>query len=244
MDFRRTELENAIRGLRQIEQATATFRHAQARYTGQFEQVIVDGQKLARSAAERTGDYQKASAYIPSTTVLSGVGPGGMTSPSGTGWSLPAGAGAALVAPAGGAALTSWRDAPGVTVPQHFRAGFGLIPVTQIRTSDEVTGPENFDAGQNLADLQWAVTALLDVVLPVVGSMPDPAAFLRARDQREGLSGPRSYHATYEGFFGDRAIRLSPMSDGTFDVVNGFHRLWLLLRAHAGAVPARIVEGR
>lgn len=102
-------------------------------------------------------------------------------------------------------------------------------------------GPEDFDAGQNLTALNWSSEALLDVVLPAMAKVPDVKAYLLDRDRRDGLVGDRSYTATHSGFFSpSSAIRLRPQADGSFELINGRHRLWLMSRAGADSVPALI----
>lgn len=241
-------LQRAIQGRELIEQASATFRHAQSRHETAVDQTIVAAEKIVRSADERTISYQKNSGYSPSVTMLSAsaIGGGG----GGGGGALSSAAAAA--APSGSSgpssdpapAAPSWHDLPGVSIPPHFPDGFALIPVGLIANDNPVTGPQEFDAGQNLADLSWSSDALLDVVMPAVSKVATAQTYLAERDAREGLSGSRSYSATYSGFFSpSSAIRLRPLDNGTFDLINGRHRLWLISHAGADHVPALISGG-
>jgi outer membrane protein TolC len=88
-----------------IVEAATQFRHAQSRYSTRMEQIILDGQKLLRNAAERTQGYQKSSTYVPTTTLLSAVG----TAASGglVGSSTPMGLDS--TGPGGTADSPSWR---------------------------------------------------------------------------------------------------------------------------------------
>jgi hypothetical protein len=241
-------LQRAIQGRELIEQASATFRHAQSRHETAVDQTIVAAEKIVRSADERTIGYQKSSGYSPSVTMVSAAAIGGG---GGSTDSALASAGAAAGPFGGGGrssdpapAATSWRDLPGVNVPAHFPEGFALIPVGLIANDNPVIGPHEFDAGQNLADLSWSSEALLDVVMPAVSKVSTAQTYLAERDAREGLSGSRSYTATYSGFFSpSTAIRLRPLDNGTFDLINGRHRLWLISHAGAEHVPALISGG-
>lgn len=215
---RELELERALQGKRLIDEAATVYQRAQDSHRDHVDQLITEGQKLVRDAAERVGSYQKAAGFSTAVTLRFGSSVGGSAT-------------SGIASPGG---LSSAISSPGLP------DGFTLVPLPSIASAGEVQGPADFDAGQNLADLRWAVRALLDVVLPAASSVPEARSYLAARDAREGLSGPRSYVATYEGFFGDNAIRLSALPDGTFDVVNGRHRIWLLREEHAQTVPARI----
>lgn len=243
-------LESAVRGRELIEQAATRFAHQQAKYRTSVEDLLLRAEKLVRTADERTIDYQKASQYSPgvklmSASPLGSAGAGrdllGSAGPLG---GAPAPLGGAEGAGQGGSAAPdadSWQDWPGVQVPAQFPAGFALIPIASIIDADPVTGSADFDNDkQDLAVLRWSVEALLDVVL---GTLDGPGArqYLRERDAREGLTGPRSYSGCYDGFFSPgTALKMRPSADGNFELINGRHRLWLLRRAGAAHVPALI----
>lgn len=242
-------LSDALRGRAMIQEAGDRFSRQQTRYMNEIDQILLRAEKLVRLADERTTRYQKASQYIPQSTLLSSTPLGGRTGsaamPSlGTPPSDPLGGGPSGGDSAPAAPPPSWQSLPGVSVPQHFPAGFAMVPIALIDNDNPVTGPHGFDAGQSLPTLRWATDALLDVVLPAMARMPDLRGYLRDRDAQEGLSGDRSYTATYQGFFSpDSAIKVSPTPHGTFFLGNGRHRLWLLSRAGIDAVPVRIVGG-
>jgi len=236
------QLADAVKGRQLIEEASSRFRHAQAKHAARVEQLLADGQKFVGAASERTAAYQKSTSYVPSTTLL-GVAVSS-SSPGSWGASTPQASGASINAGGGSSesvvAQLPWQDVPGVSVPERFPRGFALIPPKLIVNDNPVRGLDDFDAGQDAADLRWSADALLDVVLPAMKTVPDARDYLLRRDQSTGLTPPRSYVATYDGFFGSRAIVLSPNTDGTFDLINGRHRLWLLSQAGADGVPARI----
>lgn len=244
-------LERAIQGRAMIRQASSRFQQQQSKYNLEMEQLVLRAEKIVRSADDRTSSYQQASQYSPSTTFSSArvssrgswdVG-GPPTLASGPG-SPTDGDAASHSSDSTGAPSTGWRDLPGVSVPPHFPENFALIPIELIVNDNPVRGAQDFDSGQNLPELRWSTEALLDVVLPSMAMSGDPRKYIQERDDRENLSGGRSYSATYSGFFSpSSAIHLRVQSDGRLDLVNGRHRLWLLSRAGAKTVPALIDGG-
>lgn len=119
--------------------------------------------------------------------------------------------------------------------------GVKLVPLSEIDTSDRAIGPEDFEKGYSPADLTWAYHALNEVVLPAV-DRGESIDYFQNRDAAEGLSGTRSYTDTYLGFLGhDNAIRLN-RAGNTYQVANGYHRIWVARRMGLDAVPARVVE--
>ncbi|MCV7278333.1 hypothetical protein H7J88_01570 [Mycolicibacterium flavescens] len=242
------ELQRALRGRAMIAEAAAQFRHAQSRYTTKMSEILLDGRKLLRTAAERSEGYQKASTYVPTTTLLSGTGSsgGGILFDSGPSAGMGFGSAATSAGVAATSAPASWRDRPGVEVPSWIPAGYALIPLSAIADDGGITSTAAFADNPNkhpVADLRWAVNALDDVVIPAMERKDDPLDYLERRDAAEGRSGARSYAQTYRGFFGDDAVALSPLPDGTFDVTNGYHRIFLRREAHFDYVPARIIGG-
>ncbi len=249
-------LQRAVRGRELIEQGRARFQHAQKKHTNTVDELLIRAEKLVRTADERTIQYQKASAFVPPSTTVSAPG---WKSSSGGGSALGT-AGLGIAGALGGGAASprtsgapgevasdaeSWRDRPGVSVPASFPTGFALVPISLITNSNPVAGVADFDKGQDVAALQWASEAFLDVVLPAMQKVSSPREYLAERDRRENRTGAKSFESTYAGFFSDQtAIKLSPLSDGTFDLINGRHRLWLLDRAGATHIAARIGGGQ
>ncbi len=125
--------------------------------------------------------------------------------------------------------------------------GFALVPLSAIADDGGITSIDDFADNPNkhpVRELRWAVNALDEVVLPAMQRKDNPLDYLERRDAEEGLMGARSYAQTYRGFFGgDDAVALSPLPNGTFDVTNGYHRIFLLREAYADHVPARIIGG-
>ncbi len=247
------KLDDALRGRALVHEASDRFRSSQTVHTAAVDQLLLRAGKLVRTADERTIRYQKQSQYTPRATLLGSTmlgssrsGSAGLagTAPLSASSGADSGRGSNGGGGEGGTAESSWRSLPGVEVPAGFPAGFAQIPINLITNDNPVTGASNFDAGQDLPTLRWSTDALLDVVLPAMSRVTDVQHYLTERDRQENLSGDRSYSATYRGFFSaGTAIKLTPLADGTFDLGNGRHRLWLLSRTGVGTVPARIVGG-
>lgn len=241
-------LHRAIRGRELIEQGRARFQHAQNKHTMQVDQLLIRAEKLVRIADERTTEFQKQSTYVPSSNTISA--PGYKSSSGGAGLTLgsgrltpSSGMGAGGASVGSGSTLStgeSWRNIQGVSVPDTFPAGFALVPISKIANGNPVTGIADFDKGQDVATLEWSSRALVAVVLPAMQKGGAPKDRLAERDQREKRYGAQTFAATYDGFFGGQSIVLSPQADGTFDLTNGRHRLWLLENVGATHVPARI----
>lgn len=51
----------------------------------------------------------------------------------------------------------------------------------------------------------------------------------------------RGYNDVYNSYFGDEAIALDPKADGTFDVINGRHRLVAARDAGLTQIPAKVI---
>lgn len=242
LELAENALADALKGQRIIEQATAQFRHAQARHDRVIDEELARSEKLVREADERTASYVKGTIGGPHVTLLSGAASGG-------GWSAGSYSAGSTASPTGdsgadaASAPVAWQDMPGVTIPAGFPDGFALVPVSLIHDCDPISGPESFDKGQDLPTLKWSAGALLDVVLPAMRG-GDPLATLRERDQREGLSGDRTYARSYSGFFSDTALKVTYLGPEGFDLTNGRHRLWLFKRMGATEIPVRIVGAR
>lgn len=221
----RDRAERAVAAARRAERMYAA---ATAEYTaacGRFAQVRValtmETQRLLQAIAHDLDAYNRASSAVGS------VQTGGVpTRPSGTG--------GAQHVPAGGLPLVS---------PVGFPAGFAMVPLSSIDTSrSSVTGPESFKSDTSPADLEWGLEAFNGVIVTAL-RLGKGIDYFRERDANEGLCGTRSYADTYTGFFGNNeALQVGRRADGTFEVHNGHHRIWVAQRMGLTAVPARVVD--
>lgn len=129
--------------------------------------------------------------------------------------------------------------APSLSQPPGFPTDIVMVPLALIDSSDtHVHGPADFQKGYSPADIEWAHEAFISVIMPGVAKGLTLDDF-RARDQREGRTGTRSYADTYSGFFGNDAIKLNPKGQ-MFDAGNGHHRLWVARQMGLTAVPAKV----
>ena len=142
----------------------------------------------------------------------------------------------------GGTTSTSASSSAGSSVrqPAGFPSNIVMVPLSLIDDSDSrIQGPGEFSEFYTPSDLEWAHEKFTSVVMPGVAGGATIDDF-RARDQREGRIGTRSYEMTCAGFFGTDAINLSA-NGSHFGVNNGYHRIWVARRMGLDAVPARVV---
>ena len=140
----------------------------------------------------------------------------------------------------GAAATATSLPASGNGNAQRMGTGdVQFVPLSEIDTSDRSIGPEDFGKGYSPADLTWSYNALHEVVLPAV-DRGEGLEYFEKRDTSEGLSGTRSYTDTYLGFLGpDNAIRLNRVGN-SYQVTNGYHRIWVARQMGIDTVPARV----
>jgi len=129
--------------------------------------------------------------------------------------------------------------ASALSQPPGFPADIVMVPLALIDSADiPVHGPADFQKGYSPADIEWAHEAFISVIMPG-GAKGLTLDDFRARDQREGRTGTRSYADTYSGFFGNDAIKLDPKGQ-MFDAGNGHHRLWVARQMGLDSVPAKV----
>jgi hypothetical protein len=234
-------LERALSACRSDERADCTSLEQEVRRAaerlGRAQQARRSAEgAVARFVSRRARFAREAGRLAAEATVLLGRQSEDLVRYLGSTAAEGASGGAASVAagPRGGAG-------GGILTPPGFPEGYAMVPLASIDATDSpVTGPESFDTGYSPADLQWACSALVEVVLPAMAAGLGRDYF-RERDEAERRSGVRSYSWTYGGFFGDdRAIKLVGRPDGRYEVRNGYHRIWVATRLRHPAVPARI----
>ncbi|MFI7000825.1 hypothetical protein [Nocardia sp. NPDC050175] len=225
------ELDRAVRALDAARRAQRMFTQATVEYTaacGRFAQVRVsltmESKQLLHDIAHDLDAYNSAS---------SAAGPVHAASAP----SRPAG-------PAGpGGAARVQTDIPPLVTPAGFPAGFAMVPLASIDTSrGNVTGPESFKSDVSPADLEWGLEAFNSVIVNAL-RLGKGIDYLRDRDANEERYGAHSYADTYTWFFGENeALQVGRRADGTFEVHNGYHRIWVARRMGLTDIPARVVD--
>ncbi len=117
-----------------------------------------------------------------------------------------------------------------------------VVEVDELDSDGRVSGPAAFTKA-SYDDVRWGVEAQDRVVGPAVARGKTPAYF-RQRDQAEGRSGSRSYSRVHEAFYGSSSIKVSPLPNGRYEVVNGEHRLFVARELGIKELPVRIVGSR
>jgi hypothetical protein len=129
------------------------------------------------------------------------------------------------------------------TLDRLARTGIGppghvLVSLRDIDVSDSpVRGQESFQHVP-MNEMREGLL-LLDRILAAVADGADRDEMRRLD---EGTARSVTHLRVYEAFFGDTAIRLVRRTDGRFEVVNGYHRIWLARLLGIDELPAR-VEG-
>ncbi|GAK60502.1 hypothetical protein U27_00399 [Candidatus Vecturithrix granuli] len=81
---------------------------------------------------------------------------------------------------------------------------------------------------------------LREVVLSAVEQGADGDYFAKL-DQEQGLPYEHGYERVYDAFYGDDAIRVNKMGE-KYDVINGYHRLFVAKELGLETLPIQIVE--
>lgn len=120
-------------------------------------------------------------------------------------------------------------------------AGIVLVPLGRCVDEGRVRSSADFNSGKGTSDdLIWAVQSLYKDVIPRMGRGGDVLQRLHDTDNGRGNSGNRSLHATYVGFFGDQAIKVTELADGSYEVINGAHRIWAAQQLGVTHLPATV----
>lgn len=119
--------------------------------------------------------------------------------------------------------------------------GLVMVALGDIDDSDStVRGPQSFNPDVlSYRDALVAAERLGPVVDAVrAGSGIDRLQQLdSARGSADSVA---SYARTFEGFFGYTAVALSQRSDGRYEVLNGYHRIYAARKAGIPLIPARV----
>jgi hypothetical protein len=130
----------------------------------------------------------------------------------------------------------------GVYTPPGMPDGFVMVPVSEIEDPDRVHSEADFATKEYLPDdLAWGIQQFEETILPALAS-GRTVEDLDAADRAAGRTGDRSLGATYRGFFADGKKLLvgARRLDGTREITNGQHRVWLAKRLGVTHLPATI----
>ncbi|MRH91664.1 hypothetical protein GFY24_30210 [Nocardia sp. SYP-A9097] len=210
-------LDAAHRAQRMYDASTAEYISAAARFARVRVSLATESKQLLATIADDLDAYGRATAAASSVTFASG---GASTRIHGTAASTPS-----------------------LSHPPGFPAGYAMVPVGALDTSgSNVGGPGSFKSDSTPDDLEWGFETFNSVIVRALrqGKGLD---YFRERDSNEGLCGTRSYAMTYTGFLADdEAVRVRLRPDGTFEVRNGFHRIWVAQRMGLADIPAKVVD--
>jgi hypothetical protein len=116
------------------------------------------------------------------------------------------------------------------------------VDVRKINLSDSsVHGPEDFKKVSH-EDMVNGFNKLENEVRPAVRSGADKDYFFQS-DQANQLEYKDGHQRIYESFYGQDSIRLNRVGDN-YEVVNGYHRLYVAKELNIQTIPARVVEKR
>lgn len=139
-----------------------------------------------------------------------------------------------------GCSVTSANAAGGAASPALATVGLGEVDVESATFTDNPILGDFGRGGATRADYRWAVQTWDDVVGPGVSRGMTRDDFER-RDHEQGAAPLRRTAAVYDMFLGDLdRIRASRRPDGTFEVVNGRHRLQIAHELGVRSLPGEI----
>lgn len=114
-----------------------------------------------------------------------------------------------------------------------------LVNVGEVDDADStVNGPEDF-RHMDVATAEWACETVDSVIIPSVRQGHGRDYFER-RDAAEGRSENRSLARLYDTTFGSNAVTLSASGGGRYEVIGGYHRIWMARRLGVNSIPARV----
>jgi len=139
---------------------------------------------------------------------------------------------------AGHADILESDRGPTSTPPRIGATQMSLVPLAAIDDRDtSITGPQSFEK-VSYNDMMHGMALLDEIVVPAVQAGKGRDYFAE-RDRREGRREP-TLTTVYESFFApERSVKLS-RSGGKFQVINGYHRIYLARREGLSSIPASI----
>jgi hypothetical protein len=114
------------------------------------------------------------------------------------------------------------------------------VDVNKINLKDSgVHSPEDFHK-VSLDEMVQGFEKLESEVKPAVKSGADKDYFLQ-KDKESQLEYKDGSQRVYESFYGDGSIRLNRVGEH-YEVINGYHRLYVAKELNIPTVPARVIE--
>lgn len=122
------------------------------------------------------------------------------------------------------------------------QASIQMIDLDRIDLTDSpVTDTDDF-LKVPAQEVEEGLRKLRDVVMPAVAQGADGDYFSRL-DAAQGLDYAHGYRRIYDAFYGHDCIRLCRVGD-RYQVVNGYHRLFLARRMGFRVLPARVLPDK
>ena len=118
--------------------------------------------------------------------------------------------------------------------------GIVNVPVDQIDLSQSSVAGDSDFIKVSRKQMEDGFKKLGEVVLSAVANGADKE-FFRQMDNEKGLDYSSGYQRVYEAFFGNEPVRLVKDGD-SYQVVNGFHRLFVARELGVGSIPASVSE--
>ena len=125
---------------------------------------------------------------------------------------------------------------------QWIDTGMHDVPLESIDVSDSSVHSESGFQKVSHEEMVRGFQDLEREVRPAVEQGADGEHF-RSLDEQHGLDYQHGCHKVYEAFYGSDAIRLNKVGD-SYEVVNGYHRLYVAEELGLDTVPARVIEQR
>lgn len=127
---------------------------------------------------------------------------------------------------------------------QNDWVDIGIVDVdlAKIDLSDSpVHGPDDFHK-VSYEEMKDGFEKLQNDVLPAVEQGANGDDFWQM-DQERSSEYREGFQRVYDAFYGDSSIRLTKVDDH-YEVVNGYHRLYVAKEMGLSSVPARVIQNR
>ena len=209
------QLDKAVAELRTVEQAIK-----------QVEAAIADYQRQARRLASFANHDLKAGQAMleRKIAILQGYVAGG------------------LVGSAVGLIANAFSSSEPTATPAQTWQETGIkdVALSEINLNDSyVHGLEDFKKVSYKAMVN-GIEKLQSTVHPAVAAGANGDTFSDL-DAQQGQSYEQGYRRIYDAFYGDDAIRLEKVK-GQYQVINGYHRLFVAQQVGLDSLPANVVE--